>query len=131
DGYADPDQLRQVMLNLAVNAIESMHGRPQPVLSFKAVLAGEDNPLDEDAVRLSVGDSGAGIPRDQIDRVFTPFWSTKPQGTGLGLSVVSRIIREHEGALRIVKEPGHGTEVVIFLPIVTQTRSFKRALGGV
>jgi nitrogen-specific signal transduction histidine kinase len=127
---ADPDQLRQVLINLANNAIEAMREREAPRLSFRATRAGEDNPLDHDALRLSVLDTGVGIPADQQERVFTPFWSTKAQGTGLGLSVVSRIVREHEGAMRIDSEPGVGTEVIVFLPLVTQTRSFKRALGG-
>ncbi len=127
---ADPDQLRQVLLNLAVNALEAMRDRPLCRLRLTAILAGGDNPLDHDAIRLGVSDTGTGIPRELQDRVFTPFWSTKPQGTGLGLSVVGRIVKDHEGALRIDSQAGSGTEVVVFLPVVTQTRKFKRALGG-
>ena len=127
---ADPDQLRQVLLNLAVNSLEAMRDRPVRKLRLAAIMAGEDNPLEHDAIRLSVSDTGTGIPHDLKERIFTPFWSTKPQGTGLGLSVVGRIVKDHEGALRIDSEPGIGTEVVVFLPVVTQTRSFKRALGA-
>jgi nitrogen-specific signal transduction histidine kinase len=127
---ADSDQMRQVLINLVVNGIEAMHDRPRPRLGLRAYVAGEDNPLEVAAVRLSVIDTGVGVPRDQQERMFTPFWSTKPQGTGLGLSVVGRIIKEHEGVLRIDSEPGVGTEVVLFLPVASQTRSFKRALGG-
>ena len=126
----DPDQLRQVLLNLAVNALEAMRERSQRRLRLSAGMAGEDNPLEHDAIRLGVADTGTGIPRDLQERIFTPFWSTKPQGTGLGLSVVGRIVKEHEGVLRIDSEPDVGTEVVVFLPVVNQTRSFKRALGG-
>ncbi len=127
---ADPDQMRQVLLNLAVNGLEAMRERPVRALRLGLQRAGDDNPLDADALRLSVGDTGTGIPVELQDRIFTPFWSTKPQGTGLGLSVVSRIVKDHEGILRIDSTPGVGTEVVVFLPIVTQTRTFKRALGG-
>lgn len=127
---ADPGQLRQVLLNLSVNALEAMRERPAPRLRIAAGLAGEECPLDSAAVRIAVADTGAGIPADQLERVFTPFWSTKPQGTGLGLSLVSRIVREHEGVLRIDSQEGVGTEVEIFLPADSQTRSFKRALGG-
>ncbi len=127
---ADPDQIRQILLNLAVNSMEAMRDRPTRRLHLSAQFAGEDNPLEQNALRVSVTDTGAGIARDLQERIFTPFWSTKPQGTGLGLSVVSRIVKDHEGVLRIDSEPGVGTEVVVFLPIVTQTRTFKRALGG-
>jgi nitrogen-specific signal transduction histidine kinase len=127
---ADPDQLRQVLLNLAVNGLEAMRERPVRRLRLAAALAGVDNPLDHDAIRLAVTDTGTGIPRELQERIFTPFWSTKPQGTGLGLSVVGRIVKDHEGVLRIDSEPGVGTEVVVYLPVVTQSRSFKRALGG-
>lgn len=127
---ADPDQLRQVLINLGVNAVEALQQRAGPRLQLRATLADEDNPLDHDAIRVSVLDNGPGIPSDQRERVFTPFWSTKPQGTGLGLSVVSRIVKDHEGILRIDAAPGGGTEVVFYLPIVTQTRTFRRALGG-
>jgi signal transduction histidine kinase len=128
--YADPDQIRQVLLNLVANALEALHGRPAGRLRLAAAPAGEDNPLDHKAVRLLVTDNGIGIPAEQMERVFTPFWSTKPQGTGLGLSLVSRILREHEGVLRIDSESGVGTEVTVFLPTISQSRSFKRALGG-
>lgn len=127
---ADADQLRQVLINLGVNALEAMQRSPRAVLRLRAGMAGEDNPLDIDAVRLSVLDTGCGIPRDRLDQVFTPFWSSKPQGTGLGLSLVSRIVKEHEGVLRLDSAPGVGTEIAIFLPVSTQTRTFRRALGG-
>lgn len=127
---ADPDQLRQILINLGVNALEAMQRRPRQLLRLRAAMAGEDCPLDGDAIRLSVLDTGSGIPRDMRERVFTPFWSSKPQGTGLGLSVVGRIVKEHEGILRLDSEPDVGTEVVVFLPIATQTRTFRRALGA-
>ena len=119
-----------MLLNLVTNALEAMQGRPASRLRLSAAVAGEDNPLDHLAVRLAVADNGVGISSEQLEKVFTPFWSTKPQGTGLGLSLVSRIVREHEGVLRIDSAPGVGTEVVVFLPAFTQSRSFKRALGG-
>lgn len=127
---ADPDQLRQVVLNLGVNALEALRDRPSPRVLLSAGLAGDDNPLDGDALRLGVADNGHGIQREHLASVSTPFWSSKPQGTGLGLSVVARIVKDHEGAMRIDSEPGSGTEVVLFLPLTTQTRAFKRALGG-
>jgi len=127
---ADPGQLRQMLLNLAVNAVEAMRDRPALRLRIAAAPAGDECPLEGVAVRIVISDTGVGIPAGQLERVFTPFWSSKPQGTGLGLSVVSRIVREHEGVLRLDSQEGVGTEVEIFLPAHSQTRSFKRALGG-
>jgi signal transduction histidine kinase len=127
---ADPDQLRQVLMNLGINAIEAMQHCARPCLQLRIGMAEDDNPLEYDAIRLAVVDTGSGMSREMQDRVFTPFWSSKPQGTGLGLSIVSRVVKDHEGVMRLVSEPDVGTEVVIFLPVVTQTRAFRRALGG-
>lgn len=128
---ADADQMRQVLINLGVNAIEAMRHGSRALIRLRAGLAsGEDCPLDGDAVRLSVLDTGSGIPADMREKVFTPFWSSKPQGTGLGLSLVGRIVKEHEGVLGMDSAEGVGTEIVIYLPIASQSRTFRRALGG-
>lgn len=127
---ADADHLRQALVNLGLNALEALRAAPRRELRLAAALADGEQPLDGPAVRLSVADTGCGIPPEHLAKVATPFWSTKPQGTGLGLSVVSRIVRDHEGAMRIASRPGEGTTVDIFLPAPSLTRRFRQAMGG-
>jgi len=127
---ADPGQLKQVFANLIGNSIDALRMSSQPRLSCQVMEAGESNPLQCAAVEIRVTDNGCGIPADQLELVFTPFFSTKSQGTGLGLSLVQRIIREHEGVLKLDSSQGQGTAVTIFLPAHSQSRVFKRALGG-
>ncbi len=127
---ADPGQIRQVLGNLLNNALDALRQAPVPCLSCVARSVGADCPLRVSAVEIAVTDNGCGIPKDIQTRIFTPFFSTKSQGTGLGLSLVQRIVREHEGALHLTSEQGQGTTVLIYLPVHTQTRVFKRALGA-
>jgi signal transduction histidine kinase len=127
---AHADQLRQVFSNLMNNSLDALRQAPAPTLSVHITVADELNPLYGPAVEIMVSDNGCGIPKELHDRVFTPFFSTKSKGTGLGLSLVQRIIREHEGVLQLQSQTGHGTTITIFLPVHSQTRIFKRALGG-
>lgn len=127
---ADADQLKQVLTNLVNNALDALRQTNLPTLILHAETATESSPLRGAAVRITVRDNGCGIPVDLQERVFTPFFSTKSQGTGLGLSLVSRIIREHEGALHLDSAADTGTAITIYLPSHSQTRVFKRALGG-
>jgi two-component system NtrC family sensor kinase len=68
-------------------------------------------------LRVTVTDSGDGIPPEVIDRIWEPFYTTKTSGTGLGLSVTRRIVREHGGAMEVDSAPGRGTTFIIVLPI--------------
>ena len=125
----DPDQLRQVLLNLIGNALDAVRRRDDPRIDI-TVREAPAGSLPTPAVEVRVADNGCGIPRELQERVFTPFFSTKSQGTGLGLSLVQRIVREHEGALRLESAPESGTVITVLLPAHSQTRVFKRALGG-
>ena len=127
---ADGGQLRQVLTNLINNAIDAMRQVTCPKLSVRVRPIDRESPLGLPGVEIAVTDNGCGIPADQRERVFTPFYSTKAQGTGLGLSLVQRIVREHEGLLKLTSEVGSGTTVTIMLPTHSHTRVFKRALGG-
>jgi len=121
---ADPTQLHQVILNLALNARDAMPqgGRlivgvgPASTADLRALPGGLN--ACADWARLLVCDTGVGIPPDLVPRLFEPFFTTKPrgQGTGLGLPVVHGIIREHRGHVRIQSEPGTGTEFCVLLP---------------
>jgi PAS domain S-box-containing protein len=103
----DPLLLRQVLLNIAKNGIEAMPGGG--TLTFAS---GRDN--DRALVRIS--DSGEGIPPDIMDKIFQPFYSTKPKGSGLGLAISQTIVRAHQGEMRVESELHQGTSVTVFLP---------------
>jgi two-component system, NtrC family, nitrogen regulation sensor histidine kinase GlnL len=128
--FADGDQLRQVLTNLVNNAIDAVRHSAMPTISVQIRPALRDSALEGDAVEIVVTDNGCGIPLELQERIFTPFFSTKSQGTGLGLSLVQRIIREHEGVVQLNSQPGQGTTVSVLLPAHSQTRVFIRALGG-
>jgi len=105
----DGDQLRQVFTNLVVNGIQAM---PEGgVLSLKT------NPVqDTDLYEVQVADTGVGIQPENLNQVFNPFFTTKPSGTGLGLSVSYGIVREHGGTIDIQSVPGSGTTFSVVLP---------------
>lgn len=127
---ADGGQLRQVLSNVINNAIDAMRQVTCPKLTVRVRAMDRDCALGSPSVEIAVSDNGCGIPADQHERIFTPFFSTKAQGTGLGLSLVQRIVREHEGLLLLSSTVGVGTTVTIQLPTHSHTRVFKRALGG-
>jgi len=106
---ADADQMSQVLINLVMNAIHAMPDGGILRVGLEA---------DTDMVRLTVGDTGHGIPRDAITRIFEPFFTTKEfgKGTGLGLTVVKGIIEEHQGSIAVESEEGKGTTFTILLP---------------
>jgi signal transduction histidine kinase len=126
---ADPDQLRQILQNLIANSLDALKGRPEPAITCRAERAPDDNGLGMPAVTIQVTDNGCGIPAELHERIFTPFFSTKAQGTGLGLPLIAQIVREHEGFITLESEPGTGATFTVLLPAHSQTRSFKRALG--
>lgn len=106
---ADADQMSQVLINLIMNAI---HAMPEG-----GTLRVRMEPADE-MVRLTVADTGHGIPREVIKSIFDPFFTTKEfgKGTGLGLTVVKGIIEEHQGTITVESDPGKGTTFTIMLP---------------
>ncbi len=103
----DPDQLTQVLLNVALNGIEAMGGRGRLSLEVER---------QNGEITIAVADTGRGIPPEERGRVFEPFFSRKPGGTGLGLTIVRRIVAAHGGHIDIQSEPGHGTRFTIALP---------------
>jgi PAS domain S-box-containing protein len=117
DILGDSNQLEQVFLNLIGNAMDAMElvGGPKK-LTISSKLAKEKG---FSAVVVSLKDTGAGIPPENLDKVFDPFFSTKPvgKGTGLGLSLCFGIIEVHGGRLEIASQPGKGTEVRVILPV--------------
>jgi len=66
---------------------------------------------------VRIRDNGAGIPADKIDRIFNPFFTTKDDGTGLGMAIAKKTVEAHEGTIDVVSEPGRGAEFVVTLPL--------------
>lgn len=103
----EENQLKQVFINIIKNAIEAMPQGGQ--IAMKVRRSG-------DFVSVQVADSGCGIPQNRIARLGEPFYSLKEKGTGLGLMICYKIIKEHKGTLQIDSEVGRGTTVEIILP---------------
>jgi signal transduction histidine kinase len=113
----DPDQLKQVLLNLVRNAAESIGECGQITLRLRTERTSlSGRPLE--AAILEVEDTGKGISAEVQKRLFDPFYTTKSAGTGLGLSIAARIVEQHGGALRYQTEFGHGTTFRIALPLI-------------
>jgi len=106
----DRDQISQVFLNLLLNAIESMEGGGEIRLTLRRC-------GPPPAVEAAIADTGAGIPADDLEKVFEPFFSRKRKGTGLGLAIVHQIIESHRGEIRVESGPGRGTTFRINLPV--------------
>jgi signal transduction histidine kinase len=114
----DPDQLKQVLLNLVQNAGDSIGEDGKIVLRVEIERANLHGHLGNVAI-LEVEDTGKGISAEVQKRLFDPFYTTKPAGNGLGLSIAARIIERHGGAFRYKTEVGRGTTFSILLPLRT------------
>jgi len=108
-----PSQLRQVLLNLIVNAADAMKG-----LDRRGLLTVRTRVTSSDTVQIDICDNGSGIPEDIVGRIFDPFFTTKPvgEGTGMGLSICYRIIENHGGTITVNSKAGKGTVFTIILP---------------
>jgi PAS domain S-box-containing protein len=120
--HADPGRISQVLLNLAVNARDAMpDGGKLTICTEQVETGGEPGVPDGSWVRLSVSDTGPGIPADVQERIFEPFFTTKEQGkgTGLGLSTVFGIVTQSAGYVTLSSEPGAGATFNVYLPAAT------------
>jgi two-component system sensor histidine kinase AtoS len=114
---ADASQLRQVLLNVLLNACQAtLRGGSISVLTKLAPPNSAADSSRAEAI-VVITDSGCGIPTDQRTQVFEPFFTTKPSGTGLGLSTSLEIMKAHGGWIRVESGVGHGTTVVLTLPL--------------
>ncbi|BDG09044.1 two-component system sensor histidine kinase NtrB [Anaeromyxobacter paludicola] len=112
----DPDQVRQVVWNLLLNAAQAVAGQDGAPAEGPAGRVEVRCAADAEGARLTVADDGPGIPPENLARLFTPFFTTKPAGTGLGLATVHRIVDAHGGAVSIEPRPGGGTVFTVRLP---------------
>lgn len=104
----DPTQIQQVLVNLVKNASQAMTRGGLITLQ-----TGEG----ADGVWVSIADNGPGIPQEQLNRIFEPFYTTKKKGSGLGLMIVQRIVRAHGGRIELESQAGRGTSFRIWLPL--------------
>ena len=107
----------RALVNLVDNAIEAS-GRGQTVVV--GVTPGKER------VRVVVKDNGPGMDKQTLENIFTPFYTTKPTGTGIGMALTKRIVESHQGAIFINSKPGGGTEVSIELPYRLPDGSYSR-----
>ena len=120
--YLDADKIQQVLLNVIINAIQAMpeggrltlrsEWRERPPDGIE--VEGEE---EEQGVLIVAEDTGVGIPKDAMEKIYESFYTTKEEGTGLGLTIVRKIVRAHGGELALESEPGAGTRVGIWLPV--------------
>lgn len=104
----DADRIGQVLLNLYLNSLAAMEAG-----GTLSVALGR---RDDGTIRIAVADTGAGIRKEDLTRVFDPYFTTKSSGTGLGMAIVYRIVEAHGGEIRLESEPGRGTTATIILP---------------
>jgi signal transduction histidine kinase len=105
----DPVQIKQVLVNLMKNAMHALN--PEGILTLATGMG-------PDAVWISVADNGAGIPPETLSRIFEPFYTTKRKGSGLGLMIVQRILRDHGGRMELTSHVGKGTTFRFWIPRV-------------
>jgi signal transduction histidine kinase len=115
---ADAVVLRRIIENLVGNAVDSLEGKAGEV-TVSAELA--TDPRGQPLVRVLVADTGRGMSERELGRAFDDFYTTKPNGTGLGLSVVRRLVADLGGSLRVETEPGRGTRIWVDLPVAGTT----------
>lgn len=109
--WADAGQIRQVFLNVLRNAVQEMPGGGVIRISSK---------IEGPNCRVLVSDTGSGIPEEMLARIFDAFYTTKPTGSGLGLSICSQIVRNHSGRMEASSAPGEGATFIITLPAAAQ-----------
>ena len=106
---ADPEQLNQAFMNLVLNAVQAMPAGGR--LSIKSFTTSPRK------VQIVITDTGMGIPEDSIKNIFDPFFTTREGGTGMGLAITYRIIKEHKGEIEVESREGQGTTFRIYLGV--------------
>ena len=103
----DSDRIHQVLLNLLLNAVQAMDGAGKVRVEIGS---------KEDCARVTVSDTGRGIPEEHLAHIFRPFYTTRGNGTGLGLSLARRIVEDHHGRINVTSVVGKGTRFEVLIP---------------
>jgi signal transduction histidine kinase len=104
----DSDQIHQVLLNLLLNAVQAIDTNGKVIVTLRS---------EGNAAIVEVADNGRGISPDQLPNIFRPFYTTKGDGTGLGLSLARRIVEDHQGRIDVSSTLGKGTTFSVVLPL--------------
>ncbi len=108
--YFDKEQIESVLINLSLNAIQAIEDSGS--ITFRTKFDKKTK-----TVVISVEDNGAGIPEDKIKEIFKPFYTTKTEGTGLGMTIIKETVENHNGTIKVTSQVGTGTKVTVFLPL--------------
>jgi two-component system sensor histidine kinase HydH len=108
---ADEDQIRQILMNIIINAIQAISEKGEiKIKTEKCLIKGSSG------LKLTIEDNGVGIPEKDLNQIFDPFFSTTEQGSGLGLSIVYKLVEGHQGEIKVESKEGEGTKFIIYLP---------------
>jgi len=118
----DVRQLSEVLVNLSVNALDATPDGGRLTISVAAETAGPDS-AEPGRVRIDVADSGTGIPKEDLPRLFEPFFTSKAAGSGLGLAIVKGTVERHGGTVEVSTRPGAGTTFSVSLPVTPAQRT--------
>jgi two-component system, NtrC family, nitrogen regulation sensor histidine kinase NtrY len=108
----DPEHFRRVVVNLVDNAADAMQDSGQKRLYIST------RPTDADSVELIVADTGCGVSREDKEKLFLPYFSTKGRGTGLGLAIVNRILSDHDAVIRVEDNSPSGARFIVDIPVI-------------
>jgi PAS domain S-box-containing protein len=112
---ADPKHIQQILINLISNSIDAIEGNGKIIL--KTFLE-ESAEFKEKFVCISVEDNGVGIPEEDLDKIFNPFFTKKPNGTGLGMAITQKLLYKYNGTIIVSSKPRQGTKIIIKFPFV-------------
>ncbi len=116
----DHNKMKQVFLNIVINAIQAMPGGGRLLIGLEKQFSYEAEPPQE-MIKIHFQDTGKGIKPENLKHIFDFYFSTKKDGTGIGLSIAQQIVEEHGGFIKVESEYKKGTTVFIYLPIISNS----------